>query len=165
MVESRKPKPTTARAMDRAHGFTIGRESGELVRDDALRPAIPLRKPKDLGRVWLSWPGQDGHFSEKDTAGFALHSHRVGTLGPLGGNHDPFLGHEILAEFRHSEPPSLSVLPFPLSCAPKLSLTVSLVPNSVPPRATWLKREPCGTYILLYSEHSSMKLQNAAQWL
>jgi hypothetical protein len=31
----------------------------------------------------------------------AFHDHLVGTLGAFSGDHDPFLGHEVLAEFRH----------------------------------------------------------------
>ena len=58
-----------ARTMDGALGQDVGRECRKLVGHHAAFHPSPSGRRRISGGVWLSWPGQNGHFSENETAG------------------------------------------------------------------------------------------------
>src|SRR5208283_615810 len=85
-------------------------ERGELVRNDSHRPGLAGAgwKPHDLGRGFALVAGAEW-------TAFQERRHRLWgpmcgqLLGALGGDDDPFLGEEILAQLRHGNPPTWSI--------------------------------------------------------
>ncbi len=94
-------------------GLDFAGKCGELVGDDSYHPGLARirRKPRDFRRGLALVARAEG-------AGFHKGWHRLrwpmggqllGALGAFGGDDDPLLGKEILAQLWHGSPPESSI--------------------------------------------------------
>jgi hypothetical protein len=94
-----------AGAVNDALGLRLGRQRREFVGYHARLPLVAIGHAQNFGRRHLLVARAERAIrrERQRRLALALHDHLVRTLGAFGGDHYPFLGHEILAEFRHEE--------------------------------------------------------------